>query len=232
MTTIEQRIFDYTNKDYSSLLASLLNQAAMKMPEWTDRSENDLGRLLLELFAYVGDTLLYYTDRIANEAFLETAVERRSVMDLLSLIGYTLGTPSPASAEIALTIPNDDTTPVQINVGARFATEAIPGNPAKCWDDIVPEFRERFYDCFDAVAPKLAELDDPLIRMNLVRFAELDQPKERELLGKMAENIDAESDPVTVKRLAQKHVTEVDRVLRRRTLPEALRAHVSGNSEE
>jgi hypothetical protein len=123
-------INDYTNRDYSSLLASLLDVAALKLPEWTDRSENDLGRMFLELFAYVGDILLYYQDRIANEAFLSTAVERRSVIDLLSLIGYNLGTPAPASADLTLTIPNDAATPVRIEVGARFATQALPGKPA------------------------------------------------------------------------------------------------------
>lgn len=123
-------IFDYTNRDYDSLVASLLDTAALKLPEWTDRSENDLGRLLLELFAQVGDVLLYYQDRIANEAFLSTAVERRSVIDLLELIGYTLGTPAPASVELTLTAKNDAATPVQVQPGARFATEAVPGKPA------------------------------------------------------------------------------------------------------
>src|SRR5262245_8920351 len=123
-------IFDYTNRDYDSLLASLLDTAAVKLPEWTDRSENDIGRLLLELFAQVGDVLLYYQDRIANEAFLSTAVERRSVIDLLGLIGYTLGTPAPASVELTLTAQNDASTPVQVQPGARFATAAVPGKPA------------------------------------------------------------------------------------------------------
>ncbi len=121
---------DYTNRDYASLLASLLDRAALKFPEWTDRSENDLGRMLLESFAYVGDVLLYYQDRIANEAFLSTAVERRSVIDLLSLIGYTLATPAPASADLTLTIPNDSTESVVIEVGAVFTTKALPGKPA------------------------------------------------------------------------------------------------------
>ena len=67
----------------------------------------------------MGDVLLYYQDKIANEAFLSTATERRSVIDLLSLIGYTLGTPAPASAALTLTIPNDDTTPVQVQVDWR-----------------------------------------------------------------------------------------------------------------
>ncbi len=123
-------IADYTNRDFASLVTSLLDLAALKLPEWTDRSENDLGRMLVELFAYVGDNLLYYQDRIANEAFLATAVERRSVIDLLALIGYTLATPAPAVVELEVRIANDEATPAQIEPGARFATQALPGKPA------------------------------------------------------------------------------------------------------
>jgi predicted phage baseplate assembly protein len=86
--------------------------------------------MLLELFAYVGDTLMYYQDRVANEAFLATAVERRSVIDLLSLIGYTLGTPAPAALKLTLRASNTAATPVVIEVGARFSTVAAPGKPA------------------------------------------------------------------------------------------------------
>ncbi|HEX2571530.1 MAG TPA: baseplate J/gp47 family protein [Polyangia bacterium] len=123
-------LIDYTNRDYNSLVQSLLELAALKLPEWTDRSQNDLGRMLVELFAYVGDTLLYYQDRVANEAFLATAVERRSVIDLLALIGYTLGTPAPAAVKLTLRAPNTAATPVQVEVGARFSTVAAPGKPA------------------------------------------------------------------------------------------------------
>ncbi|MCT9078064.1 putative baseplate assembly protein [Streptomyces fulvoviolaceus] len=122
-------IFDYTQRDYDALLVSLLDTAALKLPEWTDRSENDLGRLLLELFAQVGDVLLYYQDRIANEAFLATAVERRSVIDLLGLIGYALSTPAPAAVELTVTARNDTVAPLVVRPAARFATEAAPGRP-------------------------------------------------------------------------------------------------------
>lgn len=121
-------ISDYTNRDYDSLVATLLDVAALKVPEWTDQSENDLGRLLLELFAYVGDVIAYYLDRIANEAFLATAVERRSVIDLLSLIGYRLDTPWPAAVDLALT-PKDAVNPVQVDPGALFTTVAAAGSP-------------------------------------------------------------------------------------------------------
>lgn len=122
-------IGDYTSRDYDSLVESLLDVAALKVPEWTDRSENDLGRLLLELFAYVGDVVLYYQDRIASESFLSTAVERRSVIDLLSLIGYSLDTPAPAAIELLVT-PKNPAVAMTVPVDALFMTEAAAGKPA------------------------------------------------------------------------------------------------------
>jgi uncharacterized phage protein gp47/JayE len=125
----EPAIRDYSNRDFESLLESMLDLAAVRLPEWTDRSESDMGRVLLELFAYAGDVILYYQDRVANEAFLETAVERRSVIDLLALIGYTLGTPAAATVVLELTAPNDASTPVRIPSGTRFATVPAPEAP-------------------------------------------------------------------------------------------------------
>lgn len=119
---------DYTNRDYPSLVNAMLDLAAQRLPEWTDRSENDLGRLLIELFAHVGDVILYYQDRIANELFLSTAVERRSVIDLLRLIGYTLATPMPALAELSVL---DPVARVEVRPGARFTTVVKPDQPAR-----------------------------------------------------------------------------------------------------
>src|SRR5215471_21226715 len=93
---------DYTNKDFTSLRQALLDLARSRLPEWTDRSPADLGMLLLDLFAYIGDVMLYYQDRIANESFLQTATERRSVLQMLRLIGYELKPPLAAAADLTL----------------------------------------------------------------------------------------------------------------------------------
>jgi uncharacterized phage protein gp47/JayE len=93
---------DYTNKDYRSLRQALLDLARYRMPEWTDQSPADLGMLLVDLFAYVGDVTLYYQDRVANESFLHTAEERRSILHLLRLIDYELRPPVAASADLDL----------------------------------------------------------------------------------------------------------------------------------
>jgi hypothetical protein len=115
---------DYTNKDYSSLREALLQVAREKLPAWTDHSANDLGVVLLELFAYMGDSLFYYEDRIANESYLETAIERRSVLNLLRLIGYELRPPRPASADLTLLFKDDAAGTVALNTGTAFQTTA------------------------------------------------------------------------------------------------------------
>jgi hypothetical protein len=117
---------DYTNKDFASLRQAMLDLASWRLPEWTDRSPGDLGMVLVDLFAYVGDVVLYYQDRIASEAFLPTAAERRSVQHLLRLIGYELAAPLPASTELDLFFerpkPNDPRI-VRIRPGTGFTTK-------------------------------------------------------------------------------------------------------------
>jgi hypothetical protein len=83
-------VIDYLAKDYASFRQALLDFVPTRLPAWTERSEADLGMMLLELLAATGDTLSYVQDRIANEAFLETATQRRSVAGHLALLGYEM----------------------------------------------------------------------------------------------------------------------------------------------
>ncbi len=128
---------DYTNKDFASLRAAMLSLARYRLPEWTDQSPADLGVLLVDLFAYMGDVILYYQDRIANEGFLDTAVERRSVLQLLRLIGYELATPVPASTELSLTFkapPMVGNPVVKVPAGAQFSSKPPPGGAAQIFE--------------------------------------------------------------------------------------------------
>lgn len=121
---------DYTRKDYQALLAALLDVARERLPEWTDHSPNDLGVVLTELFAYMGDVVLYYTDRALNEGFLDTAVERRSLVNLLRLIGYELRPSRPATADLTLLFKDDSSGVVTIPKGAEFETQIKVDNKA------------------------------------------------------------------------------------------------------
>ena len=81
---------DYLAKDYDSFLRGMLDLLPTRLPGWKTRTEADLGMALLELFAFMGDQLSYYQDRVANEGFLSTAVQYESVRRLLSLIDHQL----------------------------------------------------------------------------------------------------------------------------------------------
>jgi hypothetical protein len=132
---------DYTNKDFQSLRQAMFNLARYRLPEWTDQSPSDLGSLLIDLFAYMGDVLLYYQDRVANESFPATAVERRSVLNAMRLIGYQLAPPVPASVELSLVFNPPApaaSSIVTIPQGAQFATAPAGGLPAQTFEYLDP----------------------------------------------------------------------------------------------
>lgn len=125
------RIVDYMSRDYDSILASLREQIPDKLPEWTDfESEADFGNVLLQLFAHMGDIVSYYQDRIANECFLGTARERRSIIQHLRLIGYALSTAAPASTQLTISVADTASGSFQLSRGDAFATKSSKEKPA------------------------------------------------------------------------------------------------------
>jgi hypothetical protein len=116
-------LVDYMAKDYDSLLRVLLDQLPSRVPGWRDRSEADLGMAILELFAYVGDQLSYYQDRVAAEGYLRTATQYESVRKLLGLIDYRL---DPGTAATAI-LRYDVTAPTFVPAGHRVTTDSVAG---------------------------------------------------------------------------------------------------------
>jgi hypothetical protein len=100
--------------------------------------------------------------------------------------------------------------------------------PENCWEQVIPEFKEKYYDCFDAVVPVLAGMHDPLIEIVLTRHADASKPKEQELLMKMAKEVDAEKNPVVLKKIAGLKISRINMELRKRNLPDTLRNYIEG----
>jgi hypothetical protein len=107
---------DYLAKDYSSFRQALLDFIPTRLPAWTERSEADLGMMLLELFAYTGDNLSYMQDRVANEAYLATATQRRSVAEHLELIGYQMDEGASASTWLQFQVSDVQTVTRELKV--------------------------------------------------------------------------------------------------------------------
>jgi hypothetical protein len=129
--TDHRAITSYMARDYDSLLRSMREQIPQRLPDWTDyESEADLGNVLLQLFAHMGDILSYYQDRVVNESFLGTAQLRSSIIHHLRLIGYRLATAAPASAELTLSLPARFEGTVTIRRGDAFATASTTDRPS------------------------------------------------------------------------------------------------------
>lgn len=88
----------------ASLLARLHSSRQVALNALSARQDDDFTIALLDAFSTVADVLTFYSERIANEAYLRTAVERRSVLELAQLIGYELRPGVAATTCLAFTL--------------------------------------------------------------------------------------------------------------------------------
>ena len=89
------------------------------------RESSDPSIALLDAWATVADVLTFYQERIANEGFLRTATERRSVLELSRLVGYQPRPGVASSVFLAYTLDHKCTDEVVIPNGAR--SQSMPG---------------------------------------------------------------------------------------------------------
>lgn len=66
------------------------------------RSGDDFQVALIDAFAMTADVLTFYQERIANESYLGTSTERRSILELAREIGYELDAGVAAAATLQL----------------------------------------------------------------------------------------------------------------------------------
>jgi hypothetical protein len=90
---------DYMAKDFLSFKQALTDFSALRYPEWQERSEADFGVMFVEALSSLADDLSYTQDRIAAEATLPTATQRRSLLRHARLVDYE---PQPATSSQVL----------------------------------------------------------------------------------------------------------------------------------
>ena len=107
---------------------------------WRPAAE-DLGLQLLEWWAYLGDILTFYNERIANEDYLRTAQLPDSVMRLVALLGYR---PRPAIAAVgqvaAVRRRTHPGEPLVIPAGFQLSNTATPGVSVQTWEAAASTF--------------------------------------------------------------------------------------------
>ena len=91
----------------------------------TTRDDTDPAIALLDAWATVCDVLTFYQERIANEGYLGTATERRSILELAKLVGYQLKPGVAATAYLAFLL--EDAFLEEGLIPEGTAAQSVPG---------------------------------------------------------------------------------------------------------
>lgn len=123
---------NYTNQDFWSLKTRLIEFIRDEFDEtFTDFIESDLAMLLIENWAFIGDTLSFKMDQIANEIFIDTVAELDNAFRLSQLVGFKPLPPIAArslwSGSISTLLETDLVIPAgqRVNYGTEEGRKTI-----------------------------------------------------------------------------------------------------------
>jgi hypothetical protein len=124
-----------------------------RLAKLRSRSLDDASIALLDAWALVADVLTFYQERIANECYLRTATERRSLVELARLVGYRARPGASAATYLAFTLENE-AIPGEIQAGTRVNSVPGPGETMVAFEtsETITARRE-----WNAVRPLLAQ---------------------------------------------------------------------------
>jgi hypothetical protein len=125
--TVPAPYINYLARDYASFRQLILDRLAVVMPDWRERSPADLGVVLVELLAYVGDHLSYQQDALATEAYLGTARRRASVRRHARLVDYAMHDGANARAWLVFDTQADRGHALAPAIPAATRVAATPG---------------------------------------------------------------------------------------------------------
>ncbi len=104
----------------------MLDRLRQLMPSWSGGSEADIGVVLAELVAYVGDQLSYQQDAVATEAYLGTARSRISLRRHARLVDYRISEGCNARAYVSVQV----SSPMVLDRAATRLNSFAPGMPS------------------------------------------------------------------------------------------------------
>jgi hypothetical protein len=111
----------------ASMQVALSRSTVPALASLRTRAGNDFSMALIDAWAEVLDILTFYTERLANEAYLGTAIEPRSVFEIARLVGYK---PSPgvsASTVLAFSLATAPGSPATLPIPAGTRVQSVPG---------------------------------------------------------------------------------------------------------
>jgi predicted phage baseplate assembly protein len=150
----------------SSLLAGLSTADRPHLRRLSTREPEDFTVAFLDAVATTADVLTFYQERIANESYLRTATERRSVLELARAIGYELGPGVAAETVLAFTVEDAVGGAPVAEVGERTRVQSVPGpgERPQTFETVEaiearPEWNELLPRSHELPAPSLGQTD-------------------------------------------------------------------------
>lgn len=133
--SISYRVDDFTGFR-RALLRALPGETALGA--WRP-VPGDLGLQVLEWWAYLGDILTFYNERVANEDYLRTAQFPASVAGLVALLGYQLAPGVAATGQVAaVRNQSHPTEPLVLPQWMQISSAATAGVPAQIFEVTAP----------------------------------------------------------------------------------------------
>jgi hypothetical protein len=99
----------YINKDFNQLKNTLVDYIKNNYQNYTDFGPSSPGNMFIDLAAYVGDVLSFYTDTQVQETLLLEAKERKNILPIAYSLGYfpKITKPSTVTLDVYQLIPSD-----------------------------------------------------------------------------------------------------------------------------
>ena len=111
----------------ASMLAALSDPDNASLAGLRTRNDSDFSIALIDAWALVADILTFYQERIANESWLRTALDQRSVMELSRLVGYRPAPGVSASAYLSFGLDTAPGSPDNVLIPAGSRVQSVPG---------------------------------------------------------------------------------------------------------
>ncbi|MBC8488710.1 MAG: hypothetical protein H8D45_22015 [Bacteroidetes bacterium] len=113
-----------------AMLAGLNDKPALHF--WHPKDQDDLGVMLLEMWAYICDSLSFYDETIAKECYLRSARRRPSLRKLVALLGYL---PKPAvGASVFLSAFAGGRQEIELPESTAFRSGAFEEEPPQVFE--------------------------------------------------------------------------------------------------
>lgn len=168
MADLVKKDIRYLARDFGSLRQNLIDFAKNYFPNsYQDFNESSPGMMFLEMSAYVGDVLSYYTDVALQESMILQASETQNILNLAQSFGYTPKTSVAANVSL-------DVFQILPAIGSgvnnrpdwNYAFAIEPGMQVAVENDNSIQFRTieyldfRFSSSFDPTEITVFEIDD------------------------------------------------------------------------